>query len=369
MSEENHSSLPGPKKKQAQALSQNIKWLAESFGIERVGFLTLTCGDQTPEGFKKISARREASRRFNSLLTHIIRRRYQCGVVVTERHKDGGIHFHLVVATGRDIRGDIDFEAVFPRDGSRGDYSTANNALKLEWKFWRERAESYGFGRCQMQPARSNGEALGFYVAKYISKSWEVRCDDDRGGRLVRYFGNWRKQGEDTNPRTGKPFRFAPPHYAAHATLTPWARAWRECARQVAARLAVEGFNITQENVARHAGSRWSWRWTHGFNATEFMETKRVAGDEKLSEAMTDHNSEARERWPIAVRGIEARGPEWWLIDRDMNRAWIAARLGNNRARIEARRERELKADLIESVGLDIVCPTYGERKETGESD
>jgi hypothetical protein len=34
--------LPGPRKKQAEALTQNILWMAETFGKERIGFLTLT---------------------------------------------------------------------------------------------------------------------------------------------------------------------------------------------------------------------------------------------------------------------------------------------------------------------------------------
>ena len=37
--------LPGPRRKQAQALTDNIKWMVEAFGKERIGFLTLTLGD------------------------------------------------------------------------------------------------------------------------------------------------------------------------------------------------------------------------------------------------------------------------------------------------------------------------------------
>src|ERR1700734_2572208 len=88
--------LPGPRRKQAEALSQNIQWMAERFGKERIGFLTLTLGDVDSGGrFRNLRDRKEAQRRFHSLLTNKISKRYSCGVIVTERHKNGGIHFHL----------------------------------------------------------------------------------------------------------------------------------------------------------------------------------------------------------------------------------------------------------------------------------
>src|SRR5690348_15374398 len=42
---EDEKPLPGPRKKQADALTENIKWMASVLGKERVGFLTLTLGD------------------------------------------------------------------------------------------------------------------------------------------------------------------------------------------------------------------------------------------------------------------------------------------------------------------------------------
>ena len=98
--------LPGPRKKQAEALVENIKWLAETFGPERIGFVTLTVGDVEMGGkFRNLRDRKEAQRRFHSFQTNELSRRYQCGVVVTERHENGGIHFHPVVANpGRHSR-------------------------------------------------------------------------------------------------------------------------------------------------------------------------------------------------------------------------------------------------------------------------
>src|SRR5580658_5843951 len=129
--------LPGPRKKQAEALTQNIQWMAETFGKERIGFLTLTLGDFEAGGrYRNLRDRKEARRRFHSLMTNEIAKRYVCGVTVTERHKNRGLHFHLAVVCKEDIYGQIDFAACFPPKGWDGkpvhkpDYSTANDAIK-----------------------------------------------------------------------------------------------------------------------------------------------------------------------------------------------------------------------------------------------
>ena len=190
--------LPGPRKKQAEALCQNIEWMARTFGLGRVGFLTLTLGDVDVGGrFRNLRDRKEAQRRFHSLLTNEITRRYVCGVTITERHRNGGIHFHLVVVCRDDIRGQIDFAACFPPKGLDGkpvrrpDYCTANDAIHREWRYWQRTAKRYGFGRHQLQPMRENGEALGRYLGAYLRKDWEHRQPEDKGARCIRYFGHW----------------------------------------------------------------------------------------------------------------------------------------------------------------------------------
>jgi hypothetical protein len=164
-------------KKQMEAWTRNVKWMAETFGVERLGFLTLTVGDLDCGGrYRNLRDWKEAQRRFHSLLTGKIAERYQCGGTITERHQNGGIHFHLAVVCKCDIRGQIDFEACFPPKDSRGkyvrppDYSTANRALREEWAFWRRTAKLYGFGRCQMQPVKSTGEAQGGAMARSLRR-------------------------------------------------------------------------------------------------------------------------------------------------------------------------------------------------------
>lgn len=314
--------MPGTKRKQAAALAFNVRWMAEKFGAEKIAFLTLTCGDTGPSGeFQKISTRRESSRRFNSLLTNVIRERYQCGVVVTERHRDGGIHFHLVCVVGGDIRSGIDFEKCFPAracvcvrrgDFSSGqkhigarvraseatcgacgreiaDYTTAPARLRLEWKFWRENASKFGFGRCQMQPMRKDGEALGYYVAKYISKDFTHRHEDDKGGRCVRYFGRWSVDGH----------KFSPPMSARHGGLSAKARAWRGGLKFLADHWSSkygERFKFTEQNAKECFGQSWAFSITNWMRRTVWPER----GREDEREEWKRHNEEVRETYPKA---------------------------------------------------------------------
>ena len=214
--------LPGPRKKQAEALTENIQWLAETFGPERIGFLTLTLGDVDAGGrYRNLRDRKEAQRRFHSLLTNVIAKRYPRGVTVTERHKNLGLHFHLAVACANDIRGQIDFAACFPPKGAnrkplyKPDYTTANDAIRREWAFWRRIAKLYGFGRHQLQPMRETGEALGRYLGGYLSADWEHRLPEDKGARCIRYFGHWeptaRKPGQSRSGANFGGIDFADP--------------------------------------------------------------------------------------------------------------------------------------------------------------
>lgn len=332
--------LPGPKRKQAEALAQNIKTMASKFGVERIGFLTLTVGESERHGwgFQKVHNRAEASRRFNSLLTNVIRQRYRCGVIVQERHKDGGIHFHLVVVCDADIRGAINFRAAFPPGGGRGDYRTANDALRGEWRFWRENAERYGFGRCQLQPVKSNGEAVGRYVGKYISKTWEARRPEDKGARLVRYFGSW----SETGPKVG------PPWSARHSLLTPRAMAWRSCMAQIQLASRLLGNEVNQSNIKEQWGPHWAWRMTRKMNEVQFFVKQRDGVlNARLRQGMSDHNEEAFAEWGERLPHIGDSKPGQWNHDYERERflkeeeplqswaAWKFCREQSERAELE----------------------------------
>ena len=162
-------------RKSANALSWNVQYFSERFGIDNIGFLTLTFKDH-------IICYKKAQKRLNSLLSHIIKPRYSDYVGVMERQKSGRIHYHFLVNCQKNIRDGINFVEIQNRV-----YKSANQNLRDEWAFWRKTAPKYRFGRTELIPVKSNSEAIGRYIGKYIGKHIEQRHVDDKGARLVRY--------------------------------------------------------------------------------------------------------------------------------------------------------------------------------------
>lgn len=167
--------LTAQHKRTSFVLAESVQRLSALYGLERLGFLTLTFSDH-------VTCPKEAQRRLNSLITHVIKQRYLDYVGVFERQKSGRIHYHFLVALRCDIRTGVDFEGLANRD-----YSSANRSLKMEWAFWRRTTKKYRFGRSEMLPVKSSTEAIGRYVGKYIAKHVSSRKDEDKGVRLVRY--------------------------------------------------------------------------------------------------------------------------------------------------------------------------------------
>jgi hypothetical protein len=99
-----------------------------------------------------------------------------------ERMDSKRIHYHLLVVMAEDIRTGFDFAAV-----KRGDYRSAGDYLRKEWKFWRETAPKYGFGRTELLPIKKTAEGVAKYVGKYVAKHIGQRLPEDKGARLVRY--------------------------------------------------------------------------------------------------------------------------------------------------------------------------------------
>jgi hypothetical protein len=161
----------------------NAKGLIERFGLERCGFLTLTFADHVVD-------MEEAQRRWHSLRTHVLSQRYEAFIVVVERQKSGRVHFHLIVVLPEDIRSGFSFA-----EAERKIYSSANDALRDEWAFWRASAKRYGFGRTELLPIQSNAEGVGRYLGKYIGKHVKNRKPADKGARLVRYSAGARSVG------------------------------------------------------------------------------------------------------------------------------------------------------------------------------
>ena len=157
--------------------------LSELYGLERLGFLTLTFGDHVIEA-------KEAQERLRSLRAHVLAVRYPEGHIrVLERTKRLRVHYHLLVVAQCDIRTGFDFEAAAREDlPARDRYRSASKYLKAEWKFLRQNLPAYGFGRVhELMPVRSTTEGIAKYVGKYIAKHIGQRLELDKGVRLVAY--------------------------------------------------------------------------------------------------------------------------------------------------------------------------------------
>lgn len=161
--------------KRAYRLVENLKDMGREYGTEKLGFLTLTFVENMTDP-------KEAQRRFNSLMTNLLRRLFPDYVVVMEPQKRGAIHYHLVVYCAQDVRSGFDFEAV-----SDGDYKSANSYLRELWKQLREAMPKFGFGRSELMPIRTNDEGIAKYVGKYLDKGNVFKGPQYKGMRTVRY--------------------------------------------------------------------------------------------------------------------------------------------------------------------------------------
>lgn len=246
--------LSGSQQKTAHAIQVNIERMIREEGLEFIGFATFTVGDQTPNGFRQVWDHAEASRRFNNLNRHVLPSLFSRAVIVTERHKSGAIHFHIVGAlrAKADIRTGFDFESQIIARKARRDgridrrreeayRESAHPTLRALWRHLRRALPGYGFGRSELTPVRKSGEAISGYVAKYLRKNLEARRPEDYRKKLVRYLG-WNKAQLTAN---------------GFAWATPRAAAWRSNARTLAAFVGAG-----HANVAQAFGPRWGWKLT-----------------------------------------------------------------------------------------------------------
>lgn len=222
-------------KKSAFALALNVENFSVSFGLNYLGFLTLTFADN-------VTNIREASRRFDNLRKQVLNVRYKSYIRVIERTKKGRVHFHVLVALNSDIRSGFDFSGI-----ANGDYRSANKALRDEWAFWRLNAKKYGFGRTELLPIKSTSEGISKYVGKYIGKHMESRLDEDKGARLVEY-SRGARGAKIANTR----FMF----------LSDGSRQWREkCEKFAFLMMKIRGCSPTMEGLSKELGSNWAYKW------------------------------------------------------------------------------------------------------------
>ncbi len=252
------SRLTSAQRKTAYALQENVRRMCAVYGVGSIGFLTLTFADHVTEV-------KEASRRYNSLRTHVLAERYRETICVLERQLSGRIHFHLLVVLPVDIREGFDFAAM-----RGGDYRSANLWLRSEWAFWRKTAKPYGFGRTELMPVKSNDEGLAKYVGKYIAKHIAQREVRDKGARLVRYSRGAR--------RVGCRFSF----------VNPGSWLWRAKLAQFADRHGISDF----EGMRKKFGKSWAYHRGDQIRAEElrcYPTLKHAMADGRISDDDVRH--------------------------------------------------------------------------------
>lgn len=231
--------LTGSQAKTKFALEVNAEEMIRKAGIERCGFLTLTVGDDGQDGFRQVWDASEASRRINNASRRLFPELFERWITVTERHKSGAIHFHLLVvmASGADIRSGFNFDAV-----RFGGATKASAPLRAVWEILRERLPGLGFGRAQLTPIEKSGSAVATYVAKYVEKNLFNRLPEDKGKKLVRYGGFER-------------------HVKANdfGWCTARATAWRKKAEELAGLAGVSPGVAGRDEVAQCFGPRWAF--------------------------------------------------------------------------------------------------------------
>jgi len=172
-------------RRQAHTLHSNVERLINKVApsINHVAFFTLTFPANVTDS-------QEAYKRYRSLNTNFLSTwsEFKDWVCVKERQKRGAWHYHLIAVMAQDIRTGVNFEELEKRH-----YGSAGPYLRNIWKTLRENLPNYGFGRSELLPVKSNAEAMGRYVGKYISKHVGQRDEEDKGVRLISYSKGWQK--------------------------------------------------------------------------------------------------------------------------------------------------------------------------------
>lgn len=245
-------------KRQAHTLFSNVQRLIkEAPSLGHIGFFTLT----TKENIKD---KAEFSCRWNSMLTHYWRQSPNFGkwLATYEQQKRGAWHLHLLVVLPYDIRTGVNFE-----EFAQGNYKSASSYLRSLWRELRGACLTYGFGRHELLPVRSNSEAMARYVGKYISKHIGQREESAKGKRLISASQDWIRNSLN------------------FAWNTEGAQEWR---RKVALFAAAVGCS-NMEQLYNKLGPNWAYKHLDTiYNVDQLIESlPSIVLDGKLTDTAT----------------------------------------------------------------------------------
>jgi hypothetical protein len=329
--------------------------------LNSAGFLTLTLGnyvchyhgEQMPNAdgsrdlcplcgnkmrFQQVFDAAKASKLFNNLNRRFLKTIFKRAIVVTERHKNKAIHFHLVgiLASGADIRTGFDFSAFDAARAARSKgrinraaetrykLATCENLRGL-WRMMRDELPKFGFGRAELTPIKSTGEAVACYISKYIEKNICNRIKEDKRKKLVRYIGDWKTTkvlaggglvtiGDESSPAKIKPNDFA---WASKRAI-----AWRGKAKETAGLIGC----LSPEDAKAALGCRWAyylsktWQGRTQDDLSPFLiadwQTKRLLTNDladvsrKVSPGWLNHHELPMQHWLAGQDALELTGCE-----------------------------------------------------------
>jgi len=288
--------------KQEFALKFNVSKMIEYHGATKTGFLTLTFPDDLQWGRREDW--REAQRRLNSFLTNFLKKFVVEYINVIEPQASGRLHCHLVVILREDIQTGFDWSAFkacqdeYRLRGKTAAYwrfrrtyvSSASPFLRGLWSSLREGCRAYGFGRHELLPLKSTGDAVGTYIGKYLSAESSTAPSRVRRVRVSNESRRARMSFSWSGIRQGGSGSVA---VAVVTTTEPkgnfkWGRP--------AARRAWIGFKASRlgffdsASAAAVLGSRWVYDWREfvfSFTWEEFKAFGAVCSDERF-ELITD---------------------------------------------------------------------------------
>ena len=270
--------------KRCFALTKNINSYSKKYGIERLGFLTLTFkGNLTDEI--------EAQRRYKNLTRTWNREKpFKVLCRVMEFQKRGAIHYHLLVLMKSDIRTGFNWEA-FKKAGEcqkQGKWSerqkwtrvyakSSREELRQNWSWLRLKCESHGFGRSELMPIEYP-DNIGSYLGKYLVKEdrkQEARKNHEDLGVSV-----------DIKKRRTRMITYSKREHRVANTRFSWVKNKTESKpirKRIGEWASYRGFKNTEE-IKKFYGPRWSYHLYGEFLKDELRQFRQKEGLPSIAE-------------------------------------------------------------------------------------
>ena len=177
-----------------KVLDDNCKHWMKVYGEEHIGIMTCTFREN-------LTDMKEASRRWNNLNSMINReKKFRWLCKVAEPQKRGAVHYHLIVRTYGEIKGNISWDLYEQMGKVKGTEAkrklgkllgkTATPHLRELWSWLRKKGRATKFGRIELMPIKKPHH-LKNYIGKYLEKDMQdnslKKGGKNHGMRMITY--------------------------------------------------------------------------------------------------------------------------------------------------------------------------------------